>query len=165
MQRDDGVHKGLCSILTERGLWRPSLKLPEARKLLQEQPDFLEQKEWLQETVCSHEDCIIDYYPKYHCEFNFIELYWGEAKRFSRRHCDYSFTGLQRVVPEALRSVSLALIRRYARKCFRYMDAYRPHGQGFHLSTKQVEYAMKRYSSHRRIPAGIMADLERDSVE
>jgi hypothetical protein len=61
----------------------------------------------------------------------------------------------------ALKSVSLPLIRRYARKCFRYMDAYRPQGgNATKLTMKQVQYAMKKYSSHRCIPAGVMNDLE-----
>jgi hypothetical protein len=165
MQREDGVQKGIVSILKERGLWQAGLRLADARKLLQEQPDFQEQREWLEETAGRFEDCIIDFYPKFHCEFNFIELYWGQAKRYTRRNCDYSFAGLQRAVPEALRSVPLSLIRKYARKCFRYMDAYRPKGEeGARLSMKQVQYAMKKYTSHRCIPDGVMDDLELHSA-
>ena len=161
MQREDGVQKGLVSILKERGMWQAGLRLAEARKLLQEQPDFQEQGEWLQEIVSRADDCLIDYYPKFHCEFNFIELYWGQAKRYSRPNCDYSFAGLQRVVPEALLSVPLSLIQKYARKCFRYMDAYRPKGEeGAGLSMQQVQYAMKKYKSHRCISVGVMDDLE-----
>ncbi|KAJ1328827.1 hypothetical protein BSLG_009914 [Batrachochytrium salamandrivorans] len=106
-------------------IWHPSMKVKDARELLQSQPDFQAQKPWLQEIVETNQDLTIDYYPKYHCEFNFIELYWGAAKRYSRRNCDYSFKGLELVLPAALNSVSLTLIRKYARKCFRYMDAYR----------------------------------------
>jgi hypothetical protein len=165
MQREDGVQKGLMSILKERGLWQAGLRLADARKLLQEQPDFQEQGEWLEETVSRNDNCIIDFYPKFHCEFNFIELYWGQAKRYVRRNCDYSFAGLQRVVPESLRSVPLSLIRKYARKCFRYMDAYRPKGEeGARLSMKQVQYAMKKYTSHRCIPDGVMSELELHSA-
>ena len=81
------------------------------------------------ETISKYDDSIIDYYPRFHCEFIFIQLYFGQVKRYSRRNCDYSFSGLQRGVPMALKSVPLPFIRRYARQCFRYMDAYRPHGQ------------------------------------
>ena len=79
MQRIDGVQKGVRSILQERGLWAPTLSLQAARKLLSEQPDFREQKEWLHEVV-NENNFIIDYYPKFHCEFNFIEMYWGATK-------------------------------------------------------------------------------------
>jgi len=160
MQRDDGVPKGLESILRERSLWREGLRADKARELLKQQPDFQSQKEWLEETVTKHPDLTIDYYPRFHCEFNFIELYWGAAKRYARRNCDYSFAGLQLVVPVALNSVSLTLIRKYARKCFRYMDAYRIcDDNGAKLSMQQVEFAVKKYTSHRRIPLSIMTDL------
>jgi hypothetical protein len=125
--------------------------------VLAQQPDFLAQKEWLQEVVESYNDCMLDYYPKFHCEFNFIELYWGEAKSYARRHCDYSFSGMQQTVPVALDSVSVALIRKYARKCYRYMDVYRSKGDsGTNLTMKQVEYAMKEFKSHRSIPSSIL---------
>jgi hypothetical protein len=39
----------------------------------------MNQKPLLQKFVeqCSH---LCDFYPKYHCELNFIEQYWGAAK-------------------------------------------------------------------------------------
>ena len=58
----------------------------------------------------------LDFYPKFHCEFNFIELYWGASKAYLRRHCDYTFAGLQRLLPIALSSVSVESIRRFAKK-------------------------------------------------
>ena len=52
-------------------------------------------------------------------------MYWGASKRYAGKHCDYSFKGLQDVVPRALNSVPIETIRRYAWVAFRYMDAYR----------------------------------------
>jgi hypothetical protein len=53
------------------------------RRLLFTQPDFILQKSRLEEfvTSCRH---ICDFYPKYHCELNFIEQYWGAAKLWYR---------------------------------------------------------------------------------
>jgi len=41
-------------------------------------------------------------------------MYWGAAKRYARDRCDYKWSSLQKVVPEALDSVSLITIRKYA---------------------------------------------------
>ena len=88
-----GWFKGMEQIIKERGLW-PEAGLPAecpgfkcldgktnccCRHLLFNQPDFVSQKSALQEAIeCCHHLC--DFYPKYHCELNFIEQYWGAAK-------------------------------------------------------------------------------------
>jgi hypothetical protein len=78
------------SWLSERGLWPEGLTRDSARKLLASQRDFMEQREWLEETV-TDASFLIAFYPKYHCEFNYIEMFWGAAKAFARTHCDYDF--------------------------------------------------------------------------
>ena len=88
-----GWFKGMEQIIQERGLWPgpgllaecPCFKCPEdqtnccCRRILFNQPDFTSQKSQLEELIesCGH---ICDFYPKYHCELNFIEQYWGAAK-------------------------------------------------------------------------------------
>jgi hypothetical protein len=42
-----------------------------------------------------------------------------------RERADGTFAKAQKLVPEALDQVSVANIRRYFRRCFRYMDAYK----------------------------------------
>lgn len=161
MLRPDDIQKGVRTILQERGLWNTSLKLAEARELLSNQPDFRSQRSWLEETLGSQEGFLLDFYPKFHCEFNFIELYWGAAKAYARRRCDYTYRGLQSVLPDSLDSVSVQKIRRFARKCFRYMDAYRivDNNGTRRLTPQQVEFAVKKFRKHRSIPLSIFNQL------
>ena len=146
-----GKPKGMKIILQERGLWGSGLKgfcgnkeaLVEnsrccARHVLAAQEDFLNQKPILQEVIEKLGHKVI-FYPKFHCELNYIEMYWGAAKRYARQQCNYSWTGLQRVVPLALDSVPISHIRKYARKSARYMDCYR---KG--LNAKQAEICSKK---------------------
>ena len=129
----DGTPKGLKSVLIERGLWRSDLKRTPAMQLLAAQPDFLEQRSLVEEEFEANGHVAL-FLPKFHCEFNFIELYWGALKYYCREHCDYSFAKLLPTIYKAMDNVSLASIRRCARKCWRYMDAYRSG-----LSLEQVE--------------------------
>ena len=49
------------------------------RRMLYSQPDFMEQKSALEELIEGAGHLIL-FYPKFHCELNFIEQYWGNAK-------------------------------------------------------------------------------------
>ena len=116
-----------------------------ARKIMSLQPDFLVQKSEL-ETIIEEAEHKCIFYPKFHCELNFIEMYWGAAKRYTREHCDYTWNGLQKTVPEALNFILLVEIRRFAQKSWRYMDIYRKGVTG-----KLAIFAEKKYKSHRRV--------------
>jgi hypothetical protein len=85
-----GWFKGMEQIIRERGLW-PLAGLPVdctgpkrpasegqanccCRHLLYLQLDFMSQKPQLQEHI-ELRGHLCDFYPKYHCELNFIEQY------------------------------------------------------------------------------------------
>jgi hypothetical protein len=88
-----GWLKGMEQIIRECGLWPKhglsvectGPKRPEGpvscccRHLLYTQLDFKSQKPLLQEHIELHGH-LCDFYPKYHCELNFIKQYWGAAK-------------------------------------------------------------------------------------
>ncbi|CAG8435766.1 6477_t:CDS:10 [Scutellospora calospora] len=129
---------GIKEVMTERGIWNKQLrgkyiKYAENEEItccnmrkLARQPDFMEQKNVLKEIVLNR------------------------VKRYARSHYDYTFQGLRKTVPEALDSVNIITIRKFARKVWRYMDAYR---KG--LTPSAAEFAVKKYKSHRRIPKNI----------
>ncbi|KAI0337675.1 hypothetical protein BDW22DRAFT_1423443 [Trametopsis cervina] len=115
--------KGMQQILEERGLWHSHLRMRCkdkcasdsvdccARQILEHQPDFLEQKSLVQEVIESAGHICI-FLPKFHCEMNFIEYFWGAVKRYLREHCDYTFDTLRENMPKALASVPVELIRK-----------------------------------------------------
>jgi len=146
----DEKPKGIKIVLQERGLWNPSLRLNTAKELLGSQPDFMAQKSRVEETIEAAGHVAL-FLPKFHCEFNFIEMYWGALKYYCREHCDYSLTKLLPTIKAAMEHVKLASIRRYTRKCWRYMDAYR---NG--LSVEAAEWAVKKQRSHRRINMSLL---------
>jgi len=115
------------------------------KHLLEAQPDFKAQRTAIQEVV---EDSghIFELYPKFHCECNFIERFWGTAKRRARVECDYKFMGLLSRVPMILDSIPIAMIRKFARKSWRYIDAYALGYKGL-----DAQAVVKTYKSHRRI--------------
>jgi hypothetical protein len=156
-----GQPKGIEQVLRERGLWKKmnlKCKLCMAKekddsrvdccavRVMSLQPDFLAQKPGLVEVIENAGHLCI-FLPKFHCELNYIEMYWGAVKRFTREHCNYSWDELPDMVDLALDTVSLETIRRFARKSFRYMNLYRANVTG-----KLAEYACKKFKSHRRVP-------------
>lgn len=116
-----------------------------ARHLLARQPDFEQQRTAIALAV-EQNNHVFELYPKYHCECNFIERYWGAAKRAARQQCDYSYKGLCERLPIILDDVPLAFIRRFYRKAFRYIEGY---AKG--MDAGQAEQANKKYRSHRRL--------------
>jgi hypothetical protein len=145
----DGKQKGLKRIAQERGMYEHGMTKAMLLEVLKLQPDFKNQMPWLKEIVHKSGHAFI-YFPKYHCEFNWIERYWGNAKVYTRRNCDYTFDGLCRIVPEALDRIPLTMMRKFARKSYRYMDAYREK-EGIWLSPAMAEWNVKKFKSHRRI--------------
>jgi transposase len=61
-----------------------------AVRVISNEPDFKEQKEWLVEEVEKNGYTVI-FYPKYHCEFNFIEMIWDWLKSYHRRTSTYNY--------------------------------------------------------------------------
>jgi len=171
MQNSNGEQKGLKTILIERGLWKNHMllqckpckdKIPHsnrypnarpynntmfccAKTCLANQPDFLAQREWLREVVEDAGHKII-FFPKFHPELNHIEMVWCYMKQAWRRKCDNSFRTLERELPNILKDIPVAFIRRTQRHCLKRMEGYR-----MGLSGPFLDFIMKKQKSHRCI--------------
>ena len=183
VQFENGVQKGVKTILTERGKHKNAegkdlllqckscreKMTEEERKdagitnlccgtfVLSQEQDFLGQEEWLTEVVRQAGFEIL-FYPKYHCEPNHIEMVWGWTRNYHRRTCTYNYKNLTDTLPITLSTtLPIAYIRRFSRYCLRFMSGYREGLQG-----PLLDFTMKKYTSHRSIPIGIKALLEAD---
>jgi len=67
-----------------------------ARKILSLQYDFLHLKGKLHEMIEAMGHAVL-FYPKFHCELNWIEYYWRQVKRYTRDNCKYNYEGLKAV--------------------------------------------------------------------
>jgi hypothetical protein len=91
--------------------------------------------------------------PRYHCELQFIELFWGAMKLFLRQNCEYNIHSLRQTIPTAMNSVSVGLIRKYHNKTMCFMDCY-----ALHVGVRLAHWLTKKYRQHRRISEN-MVDL------
>ena len=70
-------------------------------------------------------------------------------------NCNYTFKDLKEIVPCALDSVNLTKICQFARRSVRYISTYE-----LGLSGKAAVFTVKRYKSHRRVPANVLEEFE-----
>lgn len=130
-----------------------------AKRFLNCQPDFIEQKSLIQEVIENAGHLCI-FLPKFHCELNFIEYFWGAVKQYLQEHCDYTLKTLKENMPTVLASVSVETIQKWEHWMKRWMEAY-----WGGLSAKQAQLQVKKfssrcYTSHRWVPEQVAAHLD-----
>jgi len=135
--------KGMKQVLIERGLWKESLRMHCkncpidatsccAKRILDLQPDFEEQRSLVQEVIeAAGHLCI--FLPKFHCELNFIEFFWGMVKKYLHDNCNYTFDILKDNMPKALASSTV----------------------GWRLTDCNLALKMLRYRSVNSVPQSI----------
>jgi hypothetical protein len=164
----DNVPRGIRSTLQERGLWKEGLRgkcqKPKgtlgspcesksccAETLLANQPDFLEQECQIM-TIVKAAGHLCLFLPKYHCELNIIEFFWGATKHHTRECCDFTLDGLDREIGVGQEKVKVVTIRRWYHRMMRWLDAYET-GAGAVAAQEQVQaFSSKKFKSHRRAP-------------
>ncbi|KIO02026.1 hypothetical protein M404DRAFT_16178 [Pisolithus tinctorius Marx 270] len=114
------------------------------QKMLANQQDFKDEKPLILILIeeAGHRCWFL---PKFHCELNPIEMYWGWMK-VHECFCtasDGTFLTTKCLVPQILDDCPVKTIHAFFRKTWHYMDAYR---KG--LNACQAEFAVKKYKSH-----------------
>lgn len=122
--------------------------------MLWSQPDFKAQKSILAEAI-ENSGHLFELYPRYHCECNPIERFWGASKKIARQNCDYTFKSLKENINSFLDSVCPPgepplQIRRYFNKSFRYIEAYSSDNDGTEAFAIVKEFS-KLQKSHRKL--------------
>lgn len=123
-----GVFKGMAVILKERGFGNVSKKRAECKnfkckagatdccchRILYSQPDFATVNSLL-EAICNASGFQVLFLPKFHCELNFIEQFWGRAKSIYRTYPELSREDhlLDNTI-SALESISLLMMRKFS---------------------------------------------------
>jgi hypothetical protein len=167
--------KGVEQILIERGCNIPGLrfKCPKGTKctapleyppaieqtcclarILSNHKDFFEEKSQIEELIIERGHKAV-FLPKFHCEINPIEMYWGYSKTRFRQVKKVSFPDAKVKVIEALEACSIETIRRFCNRTFRWMDAYR---KG--LSIKQAAWCVKKQKRHRTISKRVIDEWD-----
>ncbi|TFK63428.1 hypothetical protein BDN72DRAFT_882113 [Pluteus cervinus] len=166
MTLPNGEQKGLERVLTERGFdvkgmrakCKPVCPVENQNccmaRLLSRQEDFTNQVSQLELIIrAAGHECI--FLPKFHCELNPIEMYWGWAKYRYREEPKENFAAAKVAAEKYLDACPAEVIRRFINRSFRFMSAYR---RG--LTGKAAAWAVRKQSAHRRVTEGAMMSIE-----
>jgi hypothetical protein len=85
--------------------------------------------------------------PKFHCEFNLIEYFWGMVKKYLSNNCDYTFDTLKENMLKALASIPLHNICRWEHQMYQWMEAYRS-GLGPKMLSFRSRCSVQQSTSH-----------------
>ncbi|KAF8588218.1 hypothetical protein K439DRAFT_1645622 [Ramaria rubella] len=164
-----GWFKGMEVIIKERGQWpdnglntqcpgfkcEPNSRDCCCRRLLFTAPDFVAQKSYLEEYITSRGH-ICDFYPKFHCELNFIEQYWGAAKyHYHSTLKTNDIKTMEDIMLACLDKVSHLQIIRYGNRSACFLSAY---SQG--LTGAEAVWANRKYHSHRTLPPSMVEEVK-----
>lgn len=117
--------------------------------LLGNLPGFVKQRS------IESESHIFELYPRYHCEYNQIEPFWGATKKVARQNCNCNFRLLDNNINGFLDGVSPPgevplQIGRYFNKNYRYIEVYNPQKDATSAFAIVKDFS-KKQKSHRKL--------------
>ncbi|KAJ3004691.1 hypothetical protein NUW54_g4694 [Trametes sanguinea] len=166
MTLPNGDAKGLQQVLEERGFDVHKLRAKCSpvcpfestgccmARLLSQQDDFKNQKSML-ELVIEKAGHACIFLPKFHCELNPIEMYWGWCKYRYREVIKKNFEEAKQLAHRVLDSCPTDVIRRFINKSWRFMSAYR---KG--LTGQAAAWAVRKQKQHRQVSRIAMMHLD-----
>ena len=114
-------------------------------RILSTHKDFFEQKSAIRMLIKERgHKCV--FLPKFYCELNPIEMYWGYSKARYRQVKKTSFDYAKREVLITLDACSINTIRRFCNRSYRFIDAYR---KG--LGVRAAAWCVKKQRRYRTI--------------
>ncbi|KAJ3563302.1 hypothetical protein NP233_g9023 [Leucocoprinus birnbaumii] len=166
MTTETGEPKGLKQTLEERGFkvshlitkCSPVCPFESTNccmaRLLSQQDDFINQESMLERVIrdAGHE-CI--FLPKFHCEMNPIEMYWGWVKFRYRQVPKPTFEDAKKAAIDAFDACPVDVIRRFINRSWRFMSAYR-----LGLTGKAAAWAVRKQKGHRAVSNAAMMHLD-----
>ncbi|OAX33907.1 hypothetical protein K503DRAFT_869249 [Rhizopogon vinicolor AM-OR11-026] len=121
--------------------------------LLSQQEDFMNQPSMLETLIKkAGYECI--FLPKFHCELNTIEMYWGWCKYRYREVPKKTFEDAKRCAEEQFDACPTEVIRRFIKRSWSFMSAYR---LGHRKSTGMGSAEAKE---HRQVSQRAMMSIE-----
>jgi len=126
--------KGIKAVLSEWGLFHPGLS-GKCQKCEDDKDDCcksrslqfrqISENRSLSFRKLSRLQVICAFFlPKFHCELNFIEFFWGSMKKYLHDNCDFTFNPLKDNMPKALALVQLKTTCLWEHHMQRWMEAY-----------------------------------------
>ncbi|KAJ3524344.1 hypothetical protein NMY22_g11041 [Coprinellus aureogranulatus] len=161
------VPKGLDRVLRERGFNLPAGLRAKCKpicphdntsccmaRILSRQDDFAKQISELEKMIVARGHLCM-FLPKFHCELNPIEMFWGWVKYRYRQEAKHNFEAAKQAAMKWLRACPLDVIRRFINRSWRFTQAYE-----LGLTEKAAAWAVRKYKGHRSISNRALGNLE-----
>ena len=98
------------------------MKADDMRIVLSHHHDFATENT-IVEQYLKNRGHLVYFLPKFHCELNAIERVWAQAKVYCRAYTNFILARLRQIIEPALDSVTVDLIKEYARKARDYRES------------------------------------------